>query len=84
MASAVPVAFAVESPNDPVLEARCGLSVAPEDPEGLAKAIIKLFEMSGEERRAMGQRGRKYVEKHHAIPVLAEKLIQCIEQVEKQ
>jgi hypothetical protein len=29
----------------------------------------------------MGRRGREYVEKHHATPVLADKLIQCIEQV---
>ena len=29
----------------------------------------------------MGQRGREYVEKYHAIPVLAEKLMRCIEAV---
>lgn len=27
----------------------------------------------------MGRRGREYVEKYHAIPVLAEKLVRCIE-----
>lgn len=27
----------------------------------------------------MGRRGRQYVEKYHAIPALAEKLVQCIE-----
>lgn len=29
----------------------------------------------------MGRRGREYVEKNHAIPLLAERLIQCIESV---
>jgi hypothetical protein len=34
--------------------------------------------MPKEEREAMGRRGREYVEKYHAIPVLAEKLIRCL------
>jgi glycosyltransferase involved in cell wall biosynthesis len=81
MAAAMPVVFAVESPNDPVSESLCGLSVAPENPESLAEAIIRLSRMPKEEREAMGHRGRDYVEKYHSIPVLAERLIQCIEEV---
>lgn len=84
MASAIPVAFAVESPNDPVSESQCGLSVPPEDPEALAEAIIELSRMPEEEREAMGRRGREYVEKYHDISMLAEKFIQCIEQVARQ
>ena len=84
MAAAIPVVFAVESPNDPVAESQCGISVPSEDPESLAEAIIKLSQMPKEEREAMGRHGREYVEKYHSIPVLAEKLIQCIEQVQKQ
>lgn len=29
----------------------------------------------------MGRRGHECVEKYHAIPVLAEKLVRCIEEV---
>jgi len=84
MASAIPVAFAVESPNDPVAESQCGLSVPPEEPQALAEAIIKLYQTPSEEREAMGRRGREYVKRYHSIPVLADKLIECIEQVAKQ
>jgi len=81
MASAIPVVFAVESPNDPVARSQCGISVPPEDPESLDEAIIELSRMPKEERQAMGYRGREYVEEYHSIPVLADKLIECIENI---
>jgi glycosyltransferase involved in cell wall biosynthesis len=84
MAAGKPVIFSVKASNNPVDEARCGLTVPPRNPEALAEAIIELSRIPKEERQAMGRRGREYVEKYHAIPVLAEKLIQCIEQVAKQ
>ncbi|MCL0034154.1 glycosyltransferase family 4 protein [Thermodesulfovibrionales bacterium] len=61
--------------NNPVEEAHCGLTVPSRDPKALAEAVIKLYKMPKEERKAIGHRGREYVERHHAIPVLAEKLI---------
>jgi glycosyltransferase involved in cell wall biosynthesis len=79
MAAGRPVIFSVGTPENPVEEAQCGLTVPPRDPQALAKAVIQISQMPKEERVAMGQRGREYVEKYHAIPVLAERLIQCIE-----
>lgn len=79
MTAARPVIFAVESSNNPIEEAQCGLAVPPRDPEALAEAVIRLYKMPEEERKAMGRRGREYVEKYHAVPILADKLIQCIE-----
>lgn len=79
LAAARPVIFSVHSSNNPVEEAQCGLTVPPRDPHALANAVIKLYQMPQEEREAMGRRGREYVEKYHAIPVLAEELIQCLE-----
>ncbi len=79
MAAARPVIFSVQSSNNPVEEAQCGLTVPPRDPQALADAVIKLYQMPQEEREAMGRRGREYVEKYHAIPVLAEELIRCLE-----
>jgi glycosyltransferase involved in cell wall biosynthesis len=37
---------------------RCGVTVAPEDPGGLAAAMRALVDMPPEERSAMGARGR--------------------------
>jgi glycosyltransferase involved in cell wall biosynthesis len=79
LASGKPVLFACNASNNIVEEAQCGLSVPPDAPEALADAIISLYEMSPEKLRAMGERGRTYVERHHDCAVLAERLQQCIE-----
>lgn len=77
-----PTIIAGNPANNPVREADCGFTVPPRNPDALAKAIIELSRMPKEERQAMGYRGREYVEEHHSIPVLADRLIECIEQVE--
>jgi glycosyltransferase involved in cell wall biosynthesis len=74
MASARPVLFAARSLNDPVSESGCGIVVPPENPEALADAIIKLAEMTSEERWQMGLRGRRYVEEGHDFAKLSAKL----------
>ncbi|MBC7080574.1 MAG: glycosyltransferase family 4 protein [Methanothrix sp.] len=74
MAVAKPIIFCVNAPHNPVEEARCGITVPPRQPEALANAILKLYQMSPEDRAAMGRRGRAYVEEHHDIRKLAERL----------
>jgi len=74
LATARPVIFSVNSPNNPVEEAQAGITVPPENPLTLAQAIKELFYMSQEERWEMGLRGREYVEKHHSFSRLADKL----------
>ena len=59
MAAGRPVLFAADAANQPVQEADCGLTVAPEDPAALAGAISSLATASEAERRAPGrQRAR--------------------------
>ena len=79
MAAGKPVIFSVKASNNPVEEAHCGFTVQARDPQALAEAVTNLYQMPIEEREALGHRGRKYVELHHAIPVLAERMIQCFE-----
>jgi len=81
LAASKPLILAGRPANNPVEEAHCGLTVPPRDPEALADAVIRLSQMPKEEREAMGRRGREYVEKYHSIPMLAERLIRCIEDV---
>ena len=83
MMSAKPVIWAVDSINNPVAEAKCGISVPPEDPQAMATAIVQLCEMSKEERREMGKRGYEYVMKYHSVPVLAKKLLEVMEDVKR-
>lgn len=73
-AASKPLIIAGNPSNNPVEEANCGFTVPPCDPHALAEAIIKLYQMPEEERRAMGYRGREYVQKHYDSKVLAERM----------
>jgi glycosyltransferase involved in cell wall biosynthesis len=79
MASAKPIIWTNNSVANPVAEASCGISVAPENPEQMAKAIVKLCSLSNNKRREMGMRGREYVMKYHSVPVLADRLLKVLE-----
>lgn len=76
MMAAKPVIHSIEAGNDLVAESGCGISVAPEDPKAIADAILKLFQMSAEDRTAMGKRGHDYVVARHAYSVLAHKFLE--------
>ena len=78
MACARPIVWAINSANNPVSEAGCGITVEPEDPEDLANAIIKLCNLNAEERKEMGQRGYDYVMKYHSVSVLVDKLLEVL------
>lgn len=74
MAVGKPVFSSAEAPNNPVREADCGFPIPPRSPEALAEAVIRLYQMPAEEREAMGRRGRTYVQQHHDIRKLADRL----------
>jgi glycosyltransferase involved in cell wall biosynthesis len=65
------VLHSVEAGNDPVTEAGCGLTVPPESPAAVADGLHRLAALSDDQRRAMGERGRAFVQAHHTYPVLA-------------
>ena len=73
-ASAKPVLFSGVTKNDPVQEAGAGFSIAPEDPVAMADTIMKLMEMGQDARRAMGKKGRLYVEKNFDMSVLGKRM----------
>lgn len=75
MMAARPVLHAVEAGNDPVGEAGCGLTVAPESPEATAFGIRSLLSLSLAERQAMGKRGRDFVMDKLTYPVLSKRFL---------
>ena len=75
MMAAVPVLHSVEAGNDPVAEAGCGLTVPPESPQAVAEGLRHLAALPAAERRAMGARGRAFVEARHTYPVLARRFL---------
>jgi len=75
MMSGKPILHAVESSNDPVTEAKCGLKVKPEDSVAVADGIRKLLAKSESEREKIGFKGHEFVLKNHTYPVLARKFL---------
>ena len=71
------ILHSVEAGNDPVLEAGCGLTVAPQDPAAVARGLLALFMLSPDERAALGQRGRAFAMANLSYPVLGRRFLQA-------
>jgi glycosyltransferase involved in cell wall biosynthesis len=78
MMAARPVLHAVEAGNDPVAEAGCGLTVAPEDPQAVADGILALLALGTDGRAALGRRGRAYALANHTYPVLGQRFLTAL------
>ena len=72
------VLHSVDAGNDPVSESGCGRTVAPESSEAVAQGLLQLAEMPAAKRRAMGQRGRAFVQANHTYPVLARRFVDAL------
>ncbi len=75
MMAGKPIVNAIRAGNDPVAEAGCGLTVPPNDPQAIARAIEQVAALPVAQRQAMGQAGREFVLKHHTYPVLARRFV---------
>jgi glycosyltransferase involved in cell wall biosynthesis len=75
MMAARPVLHAVEAGNNPVADAGCGLTVAPEDPQAVADGILALQALGRDGRAALGQRGRAFALANHTYPVLGQRFL---------
>lgn len=73
LAASRPIVFCCKASNNPVDEARAGLTVPPGDPAALADAVARLVAMPQAERLEMGRQGRAYVERNHSFDSLARK-----------
>jgi glycosyltransferase involved in cell wall biosynthesis len=70
--SSTPIIQSIDASNDIVKDAKAGFSVEPENPKAIAEAIIKLSNLTLEERKELGRNGREYVEKYHSYEKLAQ------------
>lgn len=73
------VLHSVDAGNDPVADAGCGLTVEPEAPEAVVAGLRRLAAASPAQRRAMGARGRAFVQAHHTWPGLARRFLQAVQ-----
>lgn len=78
MMAARPVIYAVEASNDPVKDCGCGISVPAENPKAVVEAVIKIKNLSDEEKVQMGKRGKEYVLENHMYHPLAERFLNAL------
>jgi glycosyltransferase involved in cell wall biosynthesis len=79
MLARLPVIYAIESANDPVGEAKCGLRVFAERPNAIADAIENLMVLPVEKRVQMGESGRAYALREHGYRALARRYVELID-----
>lgn len=64
-----------------ISEAGAGVVCSPEDAEALAQAVLRLYQMTGEERAAMGTAGRIYYEANFEREMLFDNLEQWMNEL---
>ena len=69
-----PIVFAVKSTHNPVRQAKAGLTVKPGSPHLLAETVLKMYNLTPQERIKMGENGITYVKKYYDISILVNKL----------
>jgi glycosyltransferase involved in cell wall biosynthesis len=79
MAAEKPIINAIEAGNDPVAEARCGITIPAENPQALAEAIIKLKNLSRNELESLGKNGYHFMKQNHDYKILAKSFIRAME-----
>ena len=78
MYAAKPVINAIDAGNDMTVEADCGYSVPAGNAVAVAEAIREMALLPEEERRRMGQNGKRYVEKNHDYRKLAGRFLDAV------
>ena len=78
-----PVLHSVEAGNDPVAEAGCGVTVAPQDARAVADGLLRMMQLAPSARAVMGERGHDYVMKRHTYPVLAKRFLDALQRTKR-
>jgi len=74
MLASKPILYAVDSGNNIIQEANCGIVVEAENSKKIAEGILNLYKKSPNDLKKMGENGKKYVLKNHTYSSLVDKL----------
>jgi glycosyltransferase involved in cell wall biosynthesis len=83
LASGRPIVCCCGVAGNPIETSGGGMSVPPESPEAVADALVQFAEMSDEDRRAMGEQGRRWVYENHEVTTLAVRFLQALSEVQQ-
>ena len=78
MMAAKPIIMAIDSSNDPVSEAQCGITVKPGSASMIVNAVNNLLSLSEQRREELGNNGREYVLNNNLYSVLSKKFIDIV------
>lgn len=73
-----PILYAVNAPNNYIVDYQCGISIKPADKKALVEGINFLSEMTENDRLQMGMNGKKAVGENFTYKILARKFIDKI------
>lgn len=79
MMAAKPVIYAIRAGNDAVAESRCGISIPPENPGEIVRAVLNFMSRTAESRRKIGRRGKAFVLANHDYRILAKRFLVSLE-----
>lgn len=74
-----PLIYGVNASNNYVERYKCGVEFKPDNPETVVQAIMKIMQLSEEERSTLGLNGKKAVIENYNYQVLAYKFIQVMQ-----
>ena len=84
MMAAKPIIQAIDAGNNLVGEADCGIDVEPDNVGEISKAILALKSMPEEERRRLGENGKKFVLSNHTYQVLGKRFLDIMNNLIKK
>jgi len=79
MYSGKPVLHAFGGKGDLISMANCGLTVPAQNSQEISKGILKLYNLTKEERQEFGKRGKEYVLEHHIYKNIAKEFIETLD-----
>lgn len=78
MVAGKPIVVSVDEPGNLVSRVNCGIQVEAENPTQVANAIATLADMTGEERAAMGEKGRCHALQNLDYTTLSQRFINAV------
>jgi glycosyltransferase involved in cell wall biosynthesis len=78
MMAGKPIIQAIKAGNDITTEAKCGISIEPENSKAIADAVKYLLSLSDEELMELGENGRRFCLKYHDYQILSKKFLDAI------
>jgi glycosyltransferase involved in cell wall biosynthesis len=73
-----PILQTIMAGNDPVQDADCGITIVPISPQAMADGIMKIYNMTEEERERLGSNAKRYVLENHSYEKLAANFLKIL------